>query len=153
MRHHKIATMLSEYLDGRLSSNDIKIVKQHLEKCGQCRNLYDSFMMLHKRSENDAPFAVRPYFTQRVMNGYHLRRRDAVRELFGRLPRPLVAAGLLLSFVLLLLFAPPRSAPPSEIYESEFAILFDANTKADNMSDDEALAIAINAETVLATGE
>jgi len=153
MKHRKIEFMLSELVDGELSAGDEKIVRQHLKTCAHCRGVLRSFQQLHTVFEHRPAVSVRPGFAQRVLAEYNSRRGEKIWQFFDIIPKPLVTAGLALSVVLVGLFVSPLLSPPQENFESEFTLLFDKNAEAAYVTDDQALAIALNADAGLAIGE
>jgi len=153
MKHPKVESMLSELVDATLSSSDEKFVRKHLETCAHCRALHRSFQELHAFTENGPSILVRPGFAQRVMAEYNFRRGEKIWQLFDAIPRPLVTVGLALSIVLVSLFALPLLSPPRDNFESEYTFLFDGNAEANHVTDDQALAIALNADVDIAIGE
>lgn len=153
MKHHKIQFMLSELIDGNLSSGDEKIVRQHLATCANCRDLYRSFQELRSFAKNRPPVVVRPRFAQRVLAEYNSRREGKIWQLFDIIPKPVVTVGLAFSIVLMGLFVSPLMTPRQDTFESEFVRLFDGISETNQVTDDQALAIALNADAALALGE
>jgi len=153
MKHKKIAVMLSEFIDDRLSARQEKIVRQHLTKCAKCREMLHNFEMLHNAGNLESTAEVKPFFAQRVLREVNARNEEKVWQIFSFLPRPVIATGIAFSLVLLGFFMSPLLYPPADNYESEFALLFNGQTEINNVSDDEALAIALSVEPNLENGE
>ena len=153
MNHHKMAVMLSEFVDGRLAAQEQQVVQRHLNKCARCRKMHHSFQSLHAAVDYESPSSVRPFFTQRVLNEYTTRREDKIWQIFEFIPRPLITSGLALSIILIGLFMSPLLYPPKDSFESDFALLFNGAAESSTVSDDEALAIALSADSMTLYGE
>jgi hypothetical protein len=153
MNHNKMAIMVSEFVDGRLSANEEQIVQQHLKECAACRDMHHNFQMLQNADMVEAPSSVRPFFTQRVLKEYDNRTADKIWQLFDFIPRPIITTGLALSLILIGIFSTPLLYQPQNTLETEFALLFNADAEVITVTDDEALAIALSADSMLSNGE
>ncbi|MBN1478841.1 zf-HC2 domain-containing protein [candidate division KSB1 bacterium] len=152
MRHRKIKKMLSDFIDDRLSLQHSEFIKDHLSSCADCRALLTSFQQLHSMS-TEPIYKVNPFFAQRVLATLKSRTREGFWQVFNLIPRPVIVTGLVVSLVTLFLVSIPGHQTTNDYYVSEFSILYGDQSDSSPVTDDQALAIAINAESTLSTRE
>ncbi|MBN1464996.1 zf-HC2 domain-containing protein [candidate division KSB1 bacterium] len=151
MRHHKIKKKLSEFLDGRLSSNEDKMIKEHLAHCQACQATLNSFRQLRRCKEAD--YEMNPFFAQRVLALVRARRSEGFWQVFDFIPRPVIVTGLVLSVITLTIFATPLYQLTNDRNGSELAMLYAESNEMVPVTDDQALAIVFQAQEANATGE
>lgn len=151
MRHHKIKKKLSEFLDGRLSSDEEKLINAHLAHCQTCQSLLNSFRRLRLCKEAD--YKMNPFFAQRVLALLSARRSERFWQVFNFIPRPVIVTGLVLSIITLTIFATPLYQLTNDRNDSELALLYADSSEMTPVTDDQALAIVFQAQETDATGE
>lgn len=151
MKHAKIKKLLSSFVDGELSSAQQKLVENHLASCEKCRAMLAVFQRLHAAAAEPV-FKKNPFFAQRVLAELKSRKREGFWQVFDLIPRPLIVTGLVLSIVTLTVFALPQNQTSSDLYTSEVALFYGDQVDQTMVTNDQALAIAINMNQV-ANGE
>jgi hypothetical protein len=148
MKHAKIKKLLSSYVDGELSSAQQKCVENHVASCKTCRAMLADFQRLHAVAAEPV-FKKNPFFAQRVLAELKSRKREGFWQVFDLIPRPVIVTGLVLSVVTLTVFAFPQSKTSSDLYTSEVALFYGDQAEQTMVTNDQALAIAININEVV----
>jgi len=146
MRHQKIKKMLSDFMDDRLSSAEKSYITNHLKNCTECQRLLASFQQIRKNIR-DIQVDVKPFFATRVLAEVRSRQREGFWALFDIIPRPVVISGLAVSILLLAIFVKPVTSVPDS-YSAQYAMFYGDHSEITSVTDDQALAIAINADAV-----
>jgi len=146
MRHQKIKKMLSDFVDDRLSSAEQNFILNHLKSCAECQRLLASFQQIRKNIR-EIQVDVNPFFATRVLAEVRSRQREGFWALFDIIPRPVVISGLAASIFLLAVFTRPVPSVPDS-YSVQYATFYGDHSEITSVTDDQALAIAINAEAV-----
>jgi len=146
MRHSKIQEMLSLYVDGRLSSTNEQFIQEHLKQCATCRNVLATFTQIHSLN-HETQVNVNPFFATRVLADLKSRQTEGFWTFFDFIPRPLIMAGLAVSIIILAIFTTPLITI-QDSFTAEYAMFYGDNSDITTVTDDQALAIAINAEPV-----
>ena len=144
MRHRTIKKMLSEFVDDRLSSEKTELINNHLASCAECRLAVKSFQEIGRLS-TEMHINVKPFFAQRVLANLKSRQRDGFWQVFDFIPRPVIVTGLVVSIITLALFSMPinQSTDRSVL---ELSMLYGEQMEQAHVTNDQALAIAINAQ-------
>ncbi len=146
MRHQKIQKMLSLFVDGRLSSTEEQFIQEHLKQCATCRKTLATFNHIHSLNHT-TKVTVKPFFATRVLAELKSRQREGFWTLFDFVPRPVIMTGLAVSIIILAIFtAPPINTQDN--FTAEYAMFYGDNGDITTVTDDQALAIAINAQPV-----
>lgn len=152
MKHQKIKKMLSAFVDGRLSTQEIEYMNDHLSSCAECRALLTSFEQL-RTLVHEPNYKINPFFAQRVLAAIKSRTREGFWQVFNLIPRPVIVTGLVVSIIALTIFSLPGHRMINNRYASELSLLYGDPSESALVTDDQALAIAINAESTLSTKE
>ncbi len=118
MDHQRAQELLSDYLDGELSGEDVAALQQHLEECEECRLELDSLRETLSMLRGLKPAEPSSDFLQKVNRKVRRRSKSAFDFSFGldrKIPFEavsMVLLGILLAMYLLLVVLPKEQVKP-----------------------------------------
>ncbi len=154
MKHYNFKRLISSYVDDELNEAQRAQVEFHLSECSSCQNFYKQLLGFRNVLQAEESVKVNPFFAQRVLHGYKARKRETFWSLFERVPKPVLATGLILSILVLSIFSfSVVQSPEATAANTSYTILFDNTVEPNIQSDDEALAFVIYDEFQTINGE
>lgn len=154
MKHVKFKRLLSLYLDGELNENQRYTVESHLAHCADCRAFYETHNRVREWMPPEESIQVNPYFATRVWHTYQARKRESFWSLFERIPKPVVATGLVLSLLILSFFSIAEIDSSEPVTSNTtYAILFEDSNESDIQTDEDALEFVIYNKVMTVNGD
>lgn len=154
MKHVRFKRLLSLYLDGELNEKQRQTVEWHLAHCADCRAFYETHNRIRQWMQPEESIQVNPYFAKRVWNTYQARKRESFWSLFERIPKPVVATGLVLSLLILSFFSIAEIDSSEPVAgDATYAILFEDSSESDIQTDEDALEFVIYNEVMTVNGD
>ncbi len=154
MKHTTFKRLISSYVDDELNETQKARVESHLAQCQSCQTFYRQVLRLKPMLNAEQSVEVNPFFAQRVLHRYYARKRENFWSLFERVPKPVLATGLVLSILVLSVFSiydvDSTETPASN---ESYALFYENAVESNIQSDEEALAFVIYDEFMTMNGE
>ena len=92
---------ISTFFDGEMSPQNEARIKEHLESCAECRQLYGRFKTLKQVAGALRTYPTPPLFARKVLSLHSVRRQESFWNVIPVIPRPLSGALIALSIIII----------------------------------------------------
>ncbi len=149
MKKNHYDSDISAYLDGELEPRRHATISQHIAGCPECQQQLLILQRMRSASAKLRTFRTNPFFAQKVLAAYRIRRQESFWSSFALIPRAIVQGAIIVAVaILLLLFWPQSTHKASESgvpLPSEYRIILDEDWAMQTIeTNDQALTFALN---------